>query len=407
MNILTIAWSYLRNKALNTTLNLILLALGVGMIVFLMLVQKQIEEKFTNDVKGIKMVVGAKGSPLQLILCNVYHIDNPTGNIPLEEANQIANNRRWVKKSIPLALGDSHEGFRIVGTNHDFPAHYSAKIAEGKLWSDTMEVTLGAEVARKLKMKVGDTFYGAHGLVKDKEAMKHDEDAFKVVGILAPTNSVEDRVILTSIESVWAVHGDKKKPQSDTTDSTEVIEKPKEITALLITQYTNPLAALQLPRMVNTQTSMQAASPAIEVTRMFDLLGVGEQVLRIFAYILIFIASLSVFIALLNALKERRYDLALMRALGGSRTVIFSQIILEGVLLAGLGTLIGMCLGHGAVEIISTWESVSDKVQITGWLFLSAEWGIMALMLGVGVLASLLPALQVYRLDIAKTLTAP
>lgn len=395
MNILKIAWLYLRQKPLNTLLNAMLLGLGIGLVIFLLLVQAQVQKNVSRNAKGINLVVGAKGSPLQLVLCNIYHIDNPTGNIPLEEANKIANMRRFVKKSIPLALGDNYKGYRIVGTKQAYPEHYEAKLAQGTWWKNVMEVTIGAEVAKMQNLKIGSQFSGAHGLVKD-ETLTHGETSFKVVGIMKPTQTVLDRLILTQIESVWKVHEPQKK-EGDTE------EKPKEITALLLS--VNPMGAVMFPRTINTQTPLQAASPAYELARLFDFLGAGEQLMHIFAYLVLFLATVSIFIALLNALKERQYDLALMRMLGGSRLKIFSQILLEGLLLAWLGFGLGLLLGHGAVSILGSFETVSDKILLTGFVFLTEEIWLFGLATLVGIFASILPALRVYRMDIAKTLS--
>jgi putative ABC transport system permease protein len=331
-------------------------------------------------------------------LCNIYHIDNPTGNIPLEEAKKIAEMRRFVKKSIPLALGDNYKGYRIVGTEQSYAQHYSAKLSEGRWWGKAMEVTVGAEVAKVHKLKIGSKFSGAHGLVKD-ETLVHGETSFVVVGIMAQSNCVLDRLILTSVESVWKVH----EPQNKNKEEAE--EKPKEITALLITEFGNPMAALSLPRIINTQTSMQAASPALELLRLFEFLGAGEQLMQIFAGLVLFLATVSIFIALFNALRERQYDLALMRMLGGSRLKIFSQILLEGLLLAWLGFAVGLALGHGAVAILGSLETVSDKMFLTGTVFLIEEAWLFGLATAVGVLASLLPAWRVYKMDIARTLS--
>jgi putative ABC transport system permease protein len=395
MNLLKIAWLYLRQKPLNTLLNAMLLGLGIGLVIFLLLIQAQVQESMQRNVKGINIVVGAKGSPLQLVLCNVYHIDNPTGNIPLEEANKISNMRRFVKKSIPLALGDNYKGYRIVGTTEAYPKHYEAQLAQGTWWKEVMEVTIGAEVAKTQKLTIGSKFSGAHGLIKD-ETLTHGETTFKVVGIMKPTQTVLDRLILTQIESVWKVHEPQKKAE-------DTLPKPKEITALLLT--VNSMGAVMLPRNINTQTPLQAASPAYELTRLFEFLGAGEQLMQIFAYLVLFLATVSIFIALLNALKERQYDLALMRVLGGSRLKVFSQILVEGLFLAWLGFGLGLLLGHGAVSILGSFEIVSDKLWLTGGVFLVEEIWIFGLATVVGIFASILPALRVYRMDIAKTLS--
>src|SRR5258706_15177371 len=301
MNLAGISASYLRARPLGTALNLLLLALGSATIALLMVASAQIEERMTRDARGIDLVAGAKGSPMQLVLSAVFHLDVPTGNIPLKDATMLARHR-LVKKAIPIALGDSFRGFRIVGTNHDYVAHYGARIAEGRLWTAPMEAVLGADAPAKSRLAPGGKFAGAHGM--GGEGDEHDDAPYTVVGVLAPSGTVLDRLVLTSVESVWTVHSLEKEDAEH-----------KEITALLI-QYASPLAAAMLPRQVNASSALQAAAPAYESARLFRMLGVGVDVLRAFGFVLVLVAGLSVFIALLNALEDRRYDLAVMRMLG-------------------------------------------------------------------------------------------
>lgn len=425
MNLFLLSWSYIKNKALNTVLNTVLLALGVGIIIFLLLVQHQLQEKFQNDVKGIKLVIGAEGSPLQLILASIYHVDAPTGNIPLNEVEKFSEGP-FIKSSIPLALGDSYKGFRIVGTNHDYPNHYECKLKEGKLWGGNLEVTIGSEVAKTAKLELGSNFAGAHGIVAaGDEVFTHDEFQYTVVGILESSGTVMDRLILTEVESVWKVHEEPEEeseeeegtaseeiPEADSLnreseDETPMVseESGRDITSLLVTEYRNPLAAINLPRLVNEVGNLQSASPALEINRLFSLIGIGEQAIQIFAFIIIGIAALSIFIALYNALKERQYDLAIMRTLGASRAKLFTQIILEGLLLSSFGAILGFLLGHGTVAIISGMESVSDKIKLNPWIFLQDELFVLLLIFGVGLIASIIPAIQTYRIDISKTLS--
>ncbi len=444
MNLLSLSWHYLKQNWLNTLLNVLLLGLGIGVIIFLMLVQHQLEDKFKNDVKGIKMVVGAKGSPLQIILCNIYHIDNPTGNIPLAEAQKIVNNKLFVKTAIPLALGDNYQNYRIVGTDASFGKHYGASLATGKHFEKVMEVTLGAKVAQEIGLKVGDTFQSSHGLETEKDMdAAHDEHTFKVVGIFKPTFSILDRLILTGVPSFWHVHEAHNDEVEENKDDHEEHDHnhndheehdhdhdnhkghdhgkhahdkaalpnlwqmeagDKELTAMLITEYKNPIAAINLPRLISQIGVLQAASPAIEVNRLFEQIGIGQQIAQIFGFILVGIAVLSTFIALYNALKARRYDLAVMRSLGASRFKLFRLMLLEGCLLALLGGLVGVFLGHLAVEIAGQQASVLDKVYITGWIFLVEELWLLGLVLGAGILASVLPAWQSYRTEIADVL---
>src|SRR5918995_6948073 len=204
MSLFGLSLAYIRARALNAALNLVLLALGVGMIVLLLLFSAQLEDRLTRDARGIDLVIGGKGSPLQLVLSSIYHVDFPTGNIPLAEAGRWAGHP-LVAEAIPLALGDSLAGFRIVGTEHAYAAHYGAEPAAGRLWQEPFEATLGALVAANTGLGVGERFVGSHGLAPGGPA--HGEHSYTVVGVLEPTASVLDRLGLTPIESVWLVHG--------------------------------------------------------------------------------------------------------------------------------------------------------------------------------------------------------
>jgi putative ABC transport system permease protein len=389
VNLSRISLAYLRARPLATALNLLLLALGIATITVLLLATAQLEERMGRDARGIDLVAGAKGSPMQLVLSSVFHLDAPTGNIPLDDALALSRHPA-VKKAIPLALGDSFQGHRIVGTNHDYPAHYGAQVAAGRLWSAPMEAVLGAEVAAGARLAVGATFTGAHGLAAGGDA--HDEEPFKVVGVLAPTGSVLDRLVLTSVESVWEIHEHGGKPA-----------QRREITAMLI-QYATPLAAAMLPRLVNASATLQAASPAYESARLFRMIGVGVDVLRAFGAVLILVAGLSVFIALLNALEDRRYDLAVMRMLGASRAKLMGLMLLEGATLAAVGGIAGIALGHLFAGLLGAALKTAQQTAVTGWAWDPREPWLLALAIGVGIAAALVPAWRAYRTDVAPVL---
>ena len=429
MNLLTLSWKYLSFRPLATGLNVILLAFGLAIITVLLLVQHQFEQKMTRDAAGIDLVVGAKGSPLQLILSSVYHIDFPTGNIKMEEAQRISRSR-LVKQVIPLAMGDNVQGLRILGTNHDYLDLYAVKFAAGKAWEKPFEVTLGAESAQILGLKLGDTFSGSHGISVGSH--DHDQHAFRVTGILAPSGKVVDRLVLTSIESVWYTHDEAGGAEPDTTTQGEEVsiveeegtleegidphllpvaargfpisDQEREVTTLLI-RYRNPMAAIQLPRMINSGTSMQAASPAFEMSRLFELLGVGISLLKGLALALVVIAGLSIFIALYNSLKERKYDLAILRTLGASRAQLVALVFLEGISLTILGAIFGIAFGHGFLALIVEFASQEVVSLVDPWIFLAEEGLIFGYALAVGIIASLIPAWSAYQTSIAKQLT--
>lgn len=390
MTLVGLSVAYLRARPLALALNLSLLALGVATITVLILATSQLEERMTRDARGIDLVVGAKGSPMQLVLSAVFHLDAPTGNIPLAEAETLGRQQRLIRKAIPLALGDSYRGFRIVGSNHDYPAHYRARVADGRLWNAPMEAVLGAEVAAKTRMAVGGRFSGAHGLGEGGDA--HENEPYVVVGLLAPSGTVLDRLVLTSVESVWEVHEHGAPPGA-----------PKELTALLV-QYSSPLAVATLPRTINASSALQAASPAYESARLFRMIGVGVDVLRAFGVVLMLAAGLSVFIALWNALEERRYDLAVMRMLGASPGRLMRLMLLEGCALSLAGGIAGLALGHVLTEALGVAMRHMQQTTITGWSWNAQEACVLAASLGVGWVAALLPAWRAYRSDVAPVL---
>jgi putative ABC transport system permease protein len=413
MNIFILVWNYLKARPLNTAINIVLLSLGIAVINILLIFNKQIEQKITTNAKGIDLVIGAKGSPLQLILCNIFHIDFPTGNISLREAERITSNR-LIKKVIPLALGDSYQSYRIIGTNHSYAELYHSELSDGKWFDHDLEVTIGATVAEISKLKVGDHFASAHGLANGGHA--HNEHEYIVVGTLKPTYTVLDNLILTNVESVWAMHAEGQEDLHTEPDSTHADaafsklvptvlknDSTKEITSLLV-QYRSPMGAIQLPRLINTQSNLQAASPAFETARLFSILGVGVDILMAFAYVLILISGLSIFIALYNSLKERRYDMAILRSMGASRGKLLISILLEGGLLTFLGCSIGLLMGHGTVQVITTILPEIRKAGISGLVFYQEEWIILVGSLLLGLTCALLPAIQAYKTDISKVL---
>ena len=388
MNLASLSASYLRARPLNTALSVLLLALGVGTIVLLVLVVSQLEQRMHGDARGIDLVVGAKGSPMQLILAGVYHVDAPTGNIPLAAAQALQKNK-FVKKAMPLALGDSWRSYRIVGAGREYAEHYDAKLRSGKLYEKPMEAVLGAEVAARTGVGIGATFTGAHGIGGGGD---EHEDAYTVVGILEKTGTVIDRLVLTSIESVWEVHHDDGAKPED-----------REVTVLLI-QYASPLAAAMLPRQINAKSELQAASPAYETARLFRIVGVGVEALRAFAAALILAAGLSVFIALYNALEERRYELALMRALGASPARLFGLLVAEGLGLTLLGAVLGVILGHAFTAVLGAWLEATQNYGVSGMEVRNEELWVVAVALAVGLAAALLPAWRAYGTDVARTL---
>jgi putative ABC transport system permease protein len=405
MSALSLALAYLRRRPLNTALNLALLALGVGTISLLLLFSDQLEDHLVRDARGIDMVVGAKGSPLQLILSSVFHVDIPTGNVRIADARTLTKHR-MVEAVIPMALGDSFRGYRIVGTEAAYPEHFEAQLAHGAWWQAPLEATIGARVAAEVGMGVGDHFSGAHGL-STAGGSGHEATPYRVVGVMAPTGTVLDRLILTSVESVWevhAVHEEEHEEDTHTYDSVLAEADPeRQVTALLV-RFRSPIAAAQLPRLINMTTPMQAALPAYEMARMMKLIGAGIDGFRAFALVLVVSAGLGIFAALSGALAQRRYDIAVMRSLGATRGVVLRQILLEGLLLAAVGTLLGLALGHGVAAAAGDWLWREHQLHLSGLTWVAGEAWLVLLALVLGLVAAALPALAAYRIDVSQVL---
>lgn len=406
MNAVLLGLRTIRRRPLPAVLTLLLLMLGIATVVVLLLFQRAFEDRLGRDARGIDLVVGAKGSGLQLVLSSVFHIDVPTGNVPLAELRDIARHP-MVASVIPLSLGDAYRGFRIVGTTPAYVDHYAGRLSEGRLWERSMEAVIGARAARMTGLRTGASFVGAHGLEGDS-GFHHDEDPYQVVGVLRETGSVIDRLILVNSESVWevhAVHGAAPATGETQGGSLEHGLPPGdgEITVMLV-RFRTPLAAISLPRAINAGTALQAASPAQETARLFYLVGTGLDAFRAFAGVLIAASALSLFIALWHAMHEQRYDLAVMRTLGASRGRILRFVLVQGAVLGVAGTVLGTALGHGAGWLLALWlERVrSLSLGALGWV--PEEGLVMAGAVLIALVAATVPAVRAYRLDVATVL---
>lgn len=390
MSIWQLSIRNLLSRPWTTALSLLLIAFGIGIISLLIQLDSQLSDKMEKNVAGIDLVAGAKGSPMQLILSSVYHIDYPTGNIPLADAEALSRHPA-VAMAVPLALGDNYRSYRIVGTNSEYLEFYPAEIADGKQWSKDYEVTIGAEVARSTGMKVGSYFHGAHGM--EEHGHSHDHVDYKVVGVFEPTGTVIDQLILTSVESVWGVHSDSENENAS-----------EEVTALLL-KVKRPIDLLNLPNFINRNTNLQAASPAMQLSRLFSLMSSAYDLVRYLALGIMLISGLSVFIALYNALRQRKYEIALLRTMGGTRVQVFLLVMLEGLLVSIIGYLLGILLSRACMGLVSGLINAEYNYRLDGALFHTAEFWLLAAALGIGFVSSLIPAMMAYRADIADILT--
>ncbi|MDO9200077.1 MAG: ABC transporter permease [Hydrogenophaga sp.] len=402
MNVFTLSWRYLWSRPMATVLNLLLLALGLASMAFVLIARDQVDRAFERDLAGIDLVVGAKGSPMQLILAGVFHLDVPPGNIALADVQQLQQHPQ-VAQLIPLSLGDNLEGFRIVGTTEAYPAHYGARFAQGALWQAPMQAVLGTQVAARTGLRLGQAFVGAHGL--GTGGAVHAEAAYTITGVLEPCGCVLDRLVLTATESVWKVHDDMHATEDMDEEDRAALAADREVTLALIT-YRTPLAAVSFPRFINDSTAMQAAAPAVEITRLLSMVGVGTRVFQGLGAVLLAVAALSVFIALWSAVRERRGDLAMLRMLGASPLKVGTLLLCEALWLAVLACVLGLLAAHGLVALLGDLLMAEQSLAITGWQWVRTEVWVPVLALGVALLAAGLPALSAYRLDVMQLLNS-
>ena len=402
MNIFKLSIKNIFNKPLSSSISLALLVLGVGIISLLLQLNTLIKDQMDNNLRGIDMVVGAKGSPLQLILSSVYHIDSPTGNISLAEAETISNNR-MVGSSIKILYGDNYKGFRIVGAEKKFIELYKGVIKEGKDWDNPYEVLVGSKVYEKLKINLGDELISSHGLRETGQS--HDEGTFKVVGLLKPSNSVIDQLIITSPQSVWDIHEthDHDEHENEHENEHEHEHDNREITAMLI-KFKSPMNIIQFPRQINENTNLQAAVPSYEISRLFKLFGFGIETLSYLAYLIIIVSGFSLFINLFNSMRERKYEMALIRTLGASRFQLSTMIIFESLVLTISGFILGLLFSRFGVMFVSSLMEESINYNLNSLKILNEEYWLLGLSVLIGVVSSLIPAIQVYKMNISKIL---
>ncbi len=455
MSLLRLALANLSVSTLSSTVNILLLGLGTASIAILLLASTQLSSTLSRNAAGIDLVIGAKGSPLQLVLAGVYHADVPPGNISYEEVERWAEHP-MVGSVIPLSLGDSYKSYRIVGTTTAFADLYGAEIQTGHYWNGPFEALLGARVAETTGLVIDDTFSGVHGLADAGD--EHESTPYRVVGQFASTGSIIDNLIVTSTQSVWLMHNhhdadrhedehhedehhdaehhednhheddhhDAELHEDDQHDgehheddhhedehhAAEEQTAPQadslsdEVTLLLV-KLSSPMGALSLPREVNAQSGLQAASPAYEVTRLLQIVGIGLNWLNAFAAILVVSAALSIFAALYASLRARRHDLAVLRCLGGTKQELFFLLFVEGLLLTIAGIIVGLFVAHGGMELLGHWLGDGQGLTITGWVWTNDEFLLIAGLLAVGSLTALIPAWQAYRTDVARILSAP
>ena len=433
MRMIYLAFRNMISKPLNLILSMLLLSLSISLVTFVLQLSDQMGGQLEKNITPFDMVVGAKGSPLQLVLASVLHIDNPTGNIKLAEARPLMNHP-FVEYAIPVSYGDNYKGYRILGTTPEYISTYEGELAEGKLFKRPFDIVVGAAAAEKLGLQIGSEVVGSHGLI-DTDFGAHDEHPYIVTGILKRSNSVLDQLLITSLESVWDSHAHEGEAPKSSEEEHEHDEEhdhahddhdhdhdgeqehdhgddhnhaeedaDREITSLLV-RFGSPLGMVQLPRYINEGTNMQSALPSFEVQRLLGLLGSGVKTVNGIALAILLVSALSIFISLLKTIRERKRELALLRVYGFRTGQLLYLALMEGLFLSLLGFALGWALGRLGIALFSSYTESEYGYSLLLRPPSTQEYILLGITLCLSIVAAFLAALPVFNLNVAKTLT--
>lgn len=469
MKLIYLAYRNMISKPLNLILSLLLLLLSVSLVTFVFQLSQQLGGQLNKNIEPFDMVVGAKGSPLQLVLSSVLHIDAPTGNIKLKEAETLQKHP-FIQQAIPVSYGDNYSGYRILGTEPEYLDYYNAELSEGEHYKKSFEVVAGSHVAQVLNLKVGDNFVSSHGLAASG-GEAHEDHPFTITGILQPTGSVVDQLLITNLESIWDAHdhghdeenheeggddheedhdhrgdpdhdhegdhdhdhegdhdhdhegdhdhdhegdhdhdheGDHEHGEDHDHDEDHAHEHEDDEDkeiTSLLVKFKNPLGMVQLPRFINENTSMQAALPGFEIQRLMGLLGSGVQTVNGIAIAILLVSGLSIFISLLRTIRDRRQELALLRTYGLSTGKLLGLALLEGLFLAVIGFVLGWILGRCGIWLVSLYTQSSYGYTLDITGPNVVELALFGLIIALAAIATLLASLSIFKLDVAKTLS--
>jgi putative ABC transport system permease protein len=410
MVLFSLAYRSLKNRKLTTVLTLLSLALSVSLWVGIEHIRNGARESFSNTISQTDLIVGARGGSLQLLLYTVFYMGSPTANVSYESYEKFKSHPA-VLWTIPISLGDSHRGYRVVGTNQDFYRHYryrqdrQVEFQEGRIPSDVFDVAVGSEVAEKLKYKLGDRIVVSHGLTSSGGIMDHDDKPFTVVAILKATHTPLDRSLYVTLEGIEAMHIDWKQgapPLKGQAVAPEQIKKQEieigQITAFFLRTKAR-VQTLALQREINnfTEEPLMAVIPGVALSELWSGIGYGERVLKLVALFVVIIGLLGMLMALYSSLNERRREIAILRALGVGPVKIMFLLVVESGLLTVVGSLAGIILVYSLVF------SLQPVVEQQFGLYLpikplsAIEQLYVAAVIVAGLIIGFIPAWKAYR----------
>ena len=412
MIILKLAWQSLLNRWVTAVLTVLAIAVSVMLLLGVEKVRTGARSSFANTISGTDLIIGARSGDLQLLLYAVFRIGNATNNMTYESYREIAADDAidWV---VPLSLGDSHRGFRVMGTTQGYFEHYRYRrdrkltFADGGPFDDLFDAVLGADVAVDLGYKLGDPIVVAHGL-GDVSFAEHDDKPFVVAGILEKTGTPVDRTVHVSLEAIEAIHVDWQSGAQipGQTVSADEVRKmdlsPNAITAAFV-GLKSKLSTFKLQRGINNyaEEPLSAILPGAALQQLWSLIGTAETALGAISVMVVITALLGMVTMVLASLNERRREMAILRSVGARPRTVLGLLVTEAGLLGLLGAFLGVVLLYLALLI------VRPLVDATYGLYLEIDWltarelFFLLSVIVIGLLTGLLPAFYAYRLSLA------
>ncbi|MGB3456838.1 MAG: FtsX-like permease family protein [Litorimonas sp.] len=415
--VLKLALRSLWARRMTAVLTVLSIATAVMLFAAVESIRQGARASFERTITETDLIVGARSSPINLVLYSVFQIGDPTNNVTWETYEQIAA-RPDVGWTVPISLGDSHRGFRVVGTTDAYFEHYrfgdsqSIQLADGVLFDDLFDVVLGAQVARELDYGVGTTLTLSHGLGATS-FVNHDDKPFRVTGVLAPTGTPVDRSLYVSLGAIEAIHmgwqDGTPTPMSRLATPERLRQmrlEPESITAMLV-GATSRVQTLRLQRALNTyaQEPLQAVIPGVALSQLWNIVSVVERALTAIAAFVVAVGLIGILTSILTSLNERRREMAILRSVGAKGRHIVALLVSEAALLAGIGATLGIGLLYGGLALFR--PVLEARVNLGGISLVPGVYdlGVIAAVTGIAALLGLIPALMALRRSLSDGLS--
>ena len=405
------------NRRGTAVLTIFSISISVTLLLGVENIRQGVRTSFSSAVSGTDIIVGARGGSLQLLLYSIFRIGNAPNNLSLESYNEFRNNRR-VRWTIPLSLGDSHRGFRVLGTNQDYFKYFrygskkKLEFTKGKSFSEVFDAVIGSEVANNLKYQLNGNIIIAHG-TGNISFLKHEDRPFKVVGILRPTGTPVDQTIHVSLEGITAMHIDWKSGapplEGEGLSSENILKrdiKSEEITSFLI-GLRSKIHAFDLQREINSykEEPLSAIMPGVALQELWDILRTAETGLRVITWFVLFAGLLGMITALLSGLNERRREMAILRSVGAGPSTISFLLIFEAMVLTFTGILFGLFFLYITLfvsqPLLEAYFGLFIPINSISFKELILLGGILL----TGMLMGVIPAFKAYRQSLVDGMT--